>query len=171
MTSVTPPDKPVTFHNSRMVVFGIAIFGLCAVLIALGMALESFSEFFLGHGKVFFKILGGLQWGLGSISIAAIGMAFWRLALRAGVQQVRLETAGVHFRRGTTKKPFEAFFCVGPDQRSHSPATTRQSIHYHLGQRQPTGELHGLRYISIQEASPPDRSPRQPAIRRAGGTG
>jgi hypothetical protein len=92
-----------------MVVLGIAIFGLCAVLIALGMTLESFSEFFLRHGQVFFKILGGLQWGLGSISIAAIGMAFWRLALRAGFQQVRLETAGVHFRLGTTKKPSRRF--------------------------------------------------------------
>jgi hypothetical protein len=118
MTSVTPPGKPVTFHNSRMVVLGIAIFGLCAVLIALGMALESFSEFFLRHGQIFFKILGGLQWGLGSISIAAVGMAFWRLALRAGFQQVRLETVGVHFRLGTTKKPFEAFFAWARSARS-----------------------------------------------------
>jgi hypothetical protein len=110
MTSVTPLDKPVNFHNSRMVVFGIAIFGLCTILIAIGMALESFSECFLRHGHVFFNILGGLQWGLGSISIAAIGIAFWRFALRSGFQQVRLETAGVHFRLGTRNKPLESFF-------------------------------------------------------------
>ena len=98
------------FDNSRILVVLIALFGVCAILIAFGMALEAVSLFFMQHGHIFLRILAGLQWGLGGVSIAAIGLAFWKFALRSGFHQVRFEADGVHFRLGTRKKPFEASF-------------------------------------------------------------
>jgi len=72
----------------------IALFGVCAILIAFGMALEAVSLFFMQHGHIFLRILAGLQWGLGGVSIAAIGLAFWKFALRSGFHQVRFEADG-----------------------------------------------------------------------------
>jgi hypothetical protein len=110
MISAPIAKTPLEFHNSRMVVAVIALFGVCAIFIALGMALEACSVLFLQHGHIFLRILAGLQWGLGGVSIAAIGLAFWRFALGSGFHQVRLESDGVHFRLGTRRKPFAAFF-------------------------------------------------------------
>src|ERR1700722_835784 len=110
MTMAAVGENSVKFHNSRILVVLIALFGVCAILIAFGMALEAVSLFFMEHGHIFLRILAGLQWGLGGVSIAAIGLAFWKFALRSGFHQVRFEADGVHFRLGTRKKPFEASF-------------------------------------------------------------
>jgi hypothetical protein len=128
MTSSPMPERPLEFHNSRIAVVVIALFGVCAILIALGMALEACSVLFLQHGYIFLRILAGLQWGLGGVSIAAIGLAFWRFALRAGFHQVRLEPDGVHFRLGTRKKPFAAL--LGWDQISSVTHQRRPDNHY-----------------------------------------
>lgn len=82
---------------------------MCAILIA-GMRLEASSLFFMQHGHIFLRMLAGLQWGLGGVSIAAIGIAFWKFALRSGFDQARIEPDGVRFRLGTPKKPFAARF-------------------------------------------------------------
>jgi hypothetical protein len=110
MPAAALTGKPVKFHNSRILVVLIALFGVCAILIAFGMALETFSLFFMQHGHIFLRILAGLQWGLGGVSIAAIGLAFWKFALSSGFHQVRFEPDGVHFRLGTRQKPSEASF-------------------------------------------------------------
>ena len=121
-------EKPVKFHNSRILVALLALLGVCAILIALGMALETISLFFIQHGHIFLRLLAGLQWGLGGVSIAAIGVAFWKFALRAGFHQVRLEPDGVHFRLGTRHKPFEASFAW--DQISAVSHQLRPDNHY-----------------------------------------
>ena len=110
MTAAIVAERTVKFHNSRIVVVLLALFGVCAILIALSMVLEACALFFIQHGHIFLRVLPGLQWGLGGVSIAAIGQAFWRFALRSGFHQVRFEPGGVHFRLGARKKPFEASF-------------------------------------------------------------
>lgn len=108
MSAAAVVEKPLKFHNSRILVALLALFGVSGLLIALGMALEAISLFFIQHGHIFLRMLAGLQWGLGGVSIAAIGIAFWKFALRAGFHQVRLEPDRIHFRLGTRKKPYEA---------------------------------------------------------------
>jgi hypothetical protein len=110
MSAAAVVEKPLKFHNSRILVALLALFGVSAILIAFGMALEACSLFFIQHGHIFLRILAGLQWGLGGVSMAAIGLAFWKFALRSGFHQVRFEADRVHFRLGTRKKPLEASF-------------------------------------------------------------
>jgi hypothetical protein len=110
MTTPVEPEKPVVVHNSRIVLVCIVLFAIIAVLLAICMVLEVVYLLFLQHGQIFFRVLAGLQWGLGGVAIASIGVASWRLARAAGFHQVRLENDGVHFRLGTKRKPCEAFF-------------------------------------------------------------
>lgn len=128
MSAAVVAEKPVKFHNSRILVALLAVFGVCAILVACGMALEAFSLFFIQRGHIFLRILAGLQWGLGGVTFVAIGMAFWRFALRSGFHQVRFEPDRVHFRLGTRQKPLEASFAW--DQISAVTHQLRPDNHY-----------------------------------------
>jgi hypothetical protein len=74
------------------------------------VALEVVYLVFMQHGQIFIRLLVGLQWGLGGVAMASIGVAFWRLAQAAGFHHVVLDNDGAHFRLGTGKKPLQAFF-------------------------------------------------------------
>jgi hypothetical protein len=104
------PANPVIVRNSRMVLACIILFALASLFIAGCMVLETSDLLFLQRGHIFLRLLAAAQWALGGVSIAWIGVASWKLALAAGFHQVRLETDGVHFRLGTKRKPFKAFF-------------------------------------------------------------
>lgn len=86
------------------------IFAVVSLLLAVGAAAQAFHELLEIPGHAFMRFLSVVQWGGVCLGIGWIGVVSWQQAMKSGFHEVRLESDGVHFRLGTRKKPFEAFF-------------------------------------------------------------
>lgn len=102
--------EPVVVRNSRMVIAGMFIFAVASFLLAAGAAAQAIYELLEVHGHTFVRLLSVMQWAGVCLGIGWIGVFSWRQAMKSRFHEVRLESDGVHFRLGTRKKPFEAFF-------------------------------------------------------------
>src|ERR1700722_2192320 len=100
----------VAIHNNRLAVFGVYVFALFTVFLAVCMAFEVIDLVFVQHGHGFMRWMSALQWGGAAFGFAYMAYACWAIAGKLRFARAQFDDAGLHLRLGTRKKPRESFF-------------------------------------------------------------
>ena len=100
----------VVIHNNPFAVFGLYVFALFTVFLAVCMVFEVIDLVFVQHGYGFVRWMSALQWGGAAFGFAYVAYACWAIAGKLRFARAQFDDAGLHLRLGTRKKPRESFF-------------------------------------------------------------
>jgi hypothetical protein len=101
--------KPVTLHNSRILIAATMAGAVVSLLMAVCMVFLVISQVFPLDALTGGRAFSALQWALSAVATGLMCPWLWGLGRAMAFYQVRLDEKGVNFRLGTRKTPQELF--------------------------------------------------------------